>query len=116
MTPSKLKPKPRPQSKTASRPKRKPTAKKRRRVIPARPGGKRARERGPEALQLLKRVRTRIKDRRIELQITAAELAAAIDITTSIQFVREAGGLSMPLEDLARYAKALRCKPADLVK
>ncbi len=82
----------------------------------AKPGGKRHRERGPEAVKLLKRLGARIKKMRLDRGLTGGEVAAAIGITPPIQFVRESGAISMPVEDLARYAKVLKCKAADLVK
>jgi hypothetical protein len=82
----------------------------------AAPGGKRHRERPPEATKLLERLSARIKRLRLAQEITAAELAAALSIETPAEFVRESGTVSIPAEDLAIYAKVLKVKPADLVK
>lgn len=82
----------------------------------ARAGGRRARKPGPEESQFMARLGDAIKRRRVEAEMTGDELGRAIGITGATQFHREAGRVSMPVEDLARYAAALGCKPADLVK
>jgi len=53
---------------------------------------------------------------RAEAEITALEMAAAIQVTQSVQFRREHGDINFPVCDLVRYAKMLRCRPADLLE
>ena len=79
-------------------------------------GARRPRERGPQETQFMVRLGETIKRLRTEAGMTGDQLARAVNIVGATQFHREAGRVSMPVEDLARYAAALGCKPADLVK
>ena len=57
-----------------------------------------------------------IKDRRTKLGKTADALAREVALTITPQFDRESGKVSMPVEDLVRYAAALNCLPSDLAR
>lgn len=89
---------------------------KKKKATKARAGGRRVRKPGPEESRFMVKLGETIKNRRVEVGMTGDELGRAIGITGQTQFHREAGRVSMPVEDLARYAAALGCKPADLVK
>ena len=82
----------------------------------ARPGGKRKRELTPDESKLITRIGARIKRLRVKAGITSAELGRTIDVTPSIEFLREAGRVNFTVGDLLRYSKALKVKLPELVK
>lgn len=57
-----------------------------------------------------------VKAKRIAKTMTADELARSLSITANTQYQRESGRLPISGDELNRYARALGCKPSDLVK
>jgi ribosome-binding protein aMBF1 (putative translation factor) len=90
--------------------------KQKRKQIRAGSGGRTERPRAPAEDRFLQRVGKRVKLLRAEAGITALEMAAAIQVTQSVQFRREHGDINFPVCDLVRYAKMLRCRPAELLE
>ena len=81
----------------------------------ARRGKRPSRPPGPLERQFLQDLGGNVKQQRFDRGLTADELARQVGLTISTQFDREAGKVSMPAEDIARYAHALTCRPRDLV-
>ena len=81
-----------------------------------RPVGKKSRPLTEQDQAFLKRMGEILKDRRVDADITGAEMATDLNLSSNTQFGREAGRLPFPVTDLVKYATALNCKPSDLVK
>ena len=64
--------------------------------------------------EFLKEIGKNIRNKRPE-KMPAKKLADEIGISQHVQYLRERGETSWPVTDLARYAKSLQCRPADLV-
>ena len=65
--------------------------------------------------RFLEQLGASIKAARLARSTTAQRLAEAVGITLAPQYNREAGRVSMPVEDIYRYAIALRISPRDLL-
>jgi DNA-binding XRE family transcriptional regulator len=81
----------------------------------ARPGGRNAKKLSRNETAFLEGVAAKIKAARIAKKITGYELAAMVDIAGPTQFHRESGRVSFPVEEIARYAKALNVGVRDLL-
>jgi DNA-binding XRE family transcriptional regulator len=92
----------------------KPKAVKRVRKI-SRPGGRRGRPPADIERKFLQRLGEKIKSLRVDRKLTAAELAAMVGVSAPTHFHREAGRVSMPVEELSRYATALGVKVSELL-
>jgi transcriptional regulator with XRE-family HTH domain len=68
------------------------------------------------ATNLAQRVGHRIKVRRAELEMSQGDLAKAIGVSQGQMSNLESGTRPMDLETLEAIAKALRCKPEQLVR
>jgi hypothetical protein len=82
----------------------------------ARYGHRKTRSPNDAERHFLAAIGTVIKTKRIMLHITGEALSRLIGVTVGTQFHRESGDVSMPMEEIYRYANALGCKPSDLVK
>jgi transcriptional regulator with XRE-family HTH domain len=78
-------------------------------------GFRRKRPLGVAETEFLRNLGQAIKAKRIECGLTGTAMAGLLGITLGLQYRREAGQISMPVEDLARYATSLQCRPVDLV-
>jgi hypothetical protein len=79
-------------------------------------GGRKPRELSLKETKLLERIGRRIKVLRVQAKLTAAKMGESMEFTQSIEYRRESGSINFPVADLLRYARFLKCKPADLLK
>lgn len=78
-------------------------------------GRKKARPRTKAESEYLASVGARLKSLRLAAGLTGQALADAVGVVVQSQFHREAGKRDLTLVELCRYAKALGCRPADLL-
>lgn len=78
-------------------------------------GGKRKRPKTRDELRFLESLGTAIGQARTGAKITGQVVADSISISLPVEYHREAGRASFPVEDLFRYAVAIGCLPSDLI-